>query len=709
MSKLVEELEKCSIVVAILGQPNVGKSTLFNRLTGEVARVGNFPGTTVELMIGRRVVDGATVCFVDLPGVYGLSTSSTEERIARNFIVEGRADVYLVLVDATLPERTMYLALQVLELVPNVVIALTKWDLAHKRGVHIHVDKLAARLGVPVVPISGITGEGVRELLEAIVDVARRRKRSEVLRIDYGVLETYVRELEELLKNVEIPKNVPLRWVAIRLLEGDEELVEMLRSRGREDLLAKIESVRMEIKKLFGRDPEELIINARFRYIEDLLKEVVVRVELPLAEQREPLIDRVLRRPLLGGLTSITILFLVFLTIFVINTGFPLNILLDVVGMHEAAEALERYSLSGVIESLFDALSSYVRGALEETNPVLASLLADGVIPGVGAVLSFFPLVLLVSVALSILEDTGLGPRMATALHGAFEKFGLSGRAVYPLLIAFGCNVPAVLASRTAIDDAERLEIALAVPFVPCQARLIVLLYFVTHLLRNNPVAQSITVLSVYLGGVVLYLASSKLFRWIIFKQREPPELVLEIPPIHRPSLRVVWWNSWDLAKHFLKKAGTIIFALSIATWFLLSYGPSGWVEDPSQSYAAELGRVLAPILEAMYGLNSEAAWRVGFALISGFVAKEGLVASMAQMSGIEENNVFEVLGLSLAQGLALMVVMMYYVPCLATLAAIYSETKSIKLTLFSILYLVAVSVALSLVVYAIAIVVGLT
>jgi len=689
----------CDILVAVAGQPNVGKSTLFNRITGEVARVGNFPGTTVEMTVGRRIHRGRSVCFIDLPGAYGLSASSLEERVTRRCILQRCADVYLVVVDATVPERTMYLAVQVLELVPNVVVALNKWDVSHKMGVHIHVDKLESRLGVPVIPVSGVTGEGVTQLLDTLLDVAtgRRGVRREPLRIDYGPLETYIAELENEVSKVRELSGYPSRWMALMLLEGDEELLRMLLDAGRRDVVERVESMRSEIAKVMGRDPEELIAEARYRYVEALLRDTVVKARLV---ERESVVDMVFRVPVLGSVISIALLFLVFLTAFVVNTGFPLNVLLRFLGFASWAEALERFSVSGLLSEGFTELANFVESHLACVNPLLADLLAKGVLGGLGAVLSFFPLILVVAVVMSMLEDSGLGPRMAVALHSLFARFGLSGRAVYPLLIAFGCNVPAVLASRTAIDDVERLEIAMSVAFVPCQARLVVLLYFVFQLLKN-PLAQSLTTVSIYVGGALLYLLSSKLFRTLLGR-REAPELLLEIPPLHRPSARVVLWNSWDIAKHFLKKAGVIIFALSVATWMLLNLGPGGLVENPAHSYAAYLGKTMAPLLQRVYGLSSDSAWKVAFALINGFIAKEGLVTSIAELSGVSEKSAFEALHLDVAQSVALLIVMMYYVPCVATIAAIYQETRSAKLTIFTILYLLGVSFAISVAVFSI-------
>ncbi len=289
---------------------------------------------------------------------------------------------------------------------------------------------------------------------------------------------------------------------------------------------------------------------------------------------------------------------------------------------------------------------------------------------------------------------------MAIAFHQFFARFGLSGKAVFPMIISLGCNVPGVLASRTATEEEERVEIILGVPFVPCQARLVILLAFVGAFFKS-PITQAAVILGVYVLGILVYLVTALLARRIIFKKREPPEFLIEIPPLHKPSGKVVWWITWDYSKHFLKKAGIIIFLLSIITWILLSYGPSGLVEEPVESYGAVLGHGLGPILQWLYGLNPDTAWRIGFALIHGFIAKEALIESITLLQGVDSpREALLSLGLSPSQALAILVYMMLYVPCLATIAAMYQELKSAKLTILSVIYMLVVATILSTIIY---------
>jgi len=687
----------CDLVVAVAGQPNVGKSTLFNVLTGERVRVSNWSGTTVEKKVGTREIRDRKVCFVDLPGIYGLSALTLDEKIARRYLLSGNANAVLVLIDSTAPERTIYLAVQVLELTPKVVIALTKSDLAHSQGIHIHVDKLEAKLGVPVVSVSAIKGTGLRELLDALIDVAEgRRGRRDVVRIKYDGIESYINELESDIATCKGLSSYPKRWLALRLLEGDEDIGKLVRAAGAEHIANKAMKYREEIKRIFNKLPEEVIASSRYEYTDSLLRDVIVRVRVTAGISY---LDKLFQIPIIGPVASAIIIFLVFITAFIINLGFPLNVIADLAGASHIAQAIETYSLSGLLTALFDYVAGLVRNALTPVSELFASLIADGVVGGVGAVLSFFPLIFTISAIMAVIEDSGLGPRIALALHNFFSKFGLSGKAAYPMFISMGCNVPGVMGSRVAVDEAERLQMVLSLPYILCQARLIVLLFAVSAFF-TSPLQQAGAVVLTYVVSIVVFFLSSLALRYVIFKIREPPELLIEIPPLHKPNIKVVWWLAWDSAKHFLKKAGIIIFALSVITWLLLSYGPNGPAANSSESYAAIAGAILAPALSVLYGLDHDTSWRIGFALINGFIAKEGLISAIAVMQGVSEETVFSTLNLTPVQGIAILLFLMLYVPCLATIAVIYQETKSFKWTVFSIISMVAVATVVSVTAY---------
>ena len=691
--------EQCDIVVAVAGNPNVGKSTLFNVLTGETARVGNWPGVTVERKEGVRVYKNKKFCFVDLPGTYGISATSLEEIVAREYIISGEPNVVLVLVDGTAPERTLYLPIQILELMPNVVIAVTKADMTHKMGIHIHIDKLEARLGVPVVEVSAIQGSGIRELLEAILAVTgKKRGREKPLRIDYGGLEPIISEVEKIIKKYNILKMYPARWVAIRLLEGDPRLEELIRKSGKADVLAKIKQISSSARQSIGRDLGEIIAVSRFNFVDNLVKEIVVRIAV---EEKTKLFEEIFQHEIAGVVFSSLFLVLFFSLVFTINSGFPLDVIFCWLGWKQLAELLASYSLLGLMDEIFSFINATIAQLLESYNvqPWLISLITDGIISGVGSVLSFLPLLIITFFLLSILEDSGLAARLAYSYNSLLSKFGLSGRAIYPIVISFGCNVPGILSSRTALEEEERQQLIFSVPFVPCQARLIVIIAFATAYFSSS-VMQALVMFMVYAVSLIVAILTSSLFRRFMFRKKEAPIFLLEIPPIHKPSLKVVWWLTWDYSKHFLRKAGLIILSLSIVTWFLLNHGPSGFTYNPKESYAAILGNFLAYFL-SLYGVPKESAWIIGFALIQGFIAKEGLIEAIALLEGGEANvkDALLALGLNPVQAFSLLILFTLYVPCIPTVAAIKQEIGKNSLTLLIILYMFAVAIALSLLV----------
>lgn len=685
----------CDYVVAVVGQPSVGKSTFFTRVTGEVVHVANWPGTTVEQKVGLAVFEGRTLCLVDLPGVYGLSPTSPEEKITKNYLLSSDWDAVLVLADSLALERSIYLPIQVGEMTDRLVVVLTKWDETHKRGVHVDVEKLSSRLGVPVIPVSSMTGEGVKRVLSTLVKVAEGSVKSRRIHIDYGMLESYLSELSAQVEKC-CGERLPGRWVALRLMEEDHEVMELIKDMP--EVVRKSEELREDFRRATGRTPEEIAILRRYDYASQLLKDVVVRVRV--RPSYAAVVDRMYLHPVLGPVASTLTIFSTFAVAFTLNTGFPLTMILRYAGATAAADFLERYSLSGLLELLFGGVGKFIRPLLEDVSRELASLLVDGILGGVGSVLSFLPLILLVSALTAVLEDSGLGPRMVSSLHSFFKHFGLSGRALYPLVIGFGCNVPAVTQSRIAVDELERVEIMSSAPFVLCQARLVVLLYFTRALFPGDTLIQSAAMTSLYIISIFLYLITAKVLRRL-HGVKEAPELIMEIPPIHRPSLRVVWWSSWSNTRHFLYKAGVIILTLSLLSWGMLSYGPSGYVESLEESYGAVIGSRVGWMLERLYGLPNSTSWMVGYALVYGFIAKEGLISSIAQMTGLSSEEALATLKLTTAQGVAVLTLMMFYVPCMATVTVIYQESRSARFTLAIVLYTLTVALAISLATYA--------
>lgn len=677
------------IVAAVIGQPNVGKSTLFNVLTRSKVHVANWPGVTVQKHVGKREYRGYLIEFVDLPGTYGFSSLTIEEKIARNYIFSGEPDVILVLVDSLNPERTFYLAIQAMEITNKVIIVLTKYDAAHSRGIHINRETLEHKLRVPVIRVSAITGEGIDELLDAIIDVAHgRRIRSDLLIADYGELNPFIDEIIRLLEKYRDKLEYPLRWTAIRLLEGDPDLEKYIVKNLGVDVFSEINEIRVEAEKILKKNLAEIISTYRFKYINSLLEKVVVKtkVEIP----RETRISRYLYNPLIGPLLSILILIGVFLVAFIINLGFPLSALFDIMGYSDMAEAIEEYSLSGLVEKLFTFLGDTIYGLLGDN--IYSRFIVDGILGGVGAVLVFAPLIFTVSLFIAMLEDSGLAPRIAVGVHNLLAKIGVSGHAVFPLMVSLGCNVPAIMSVRSIPDHRERFRLILSLPFIPCQARLVVMLALASAVTNFNG-----ALLIIY--GYIIAFSAFALINKIIYimdKRRGyivSPELLLEIPPLHKPIPRVVWWLTWNPTKHFLVKAGVIIFSASIFIWFITSYTASlTYTEDPGASIAAQISRLFTPLL-APIGLDMENAWILILALLMGFIAKEVVVSTLLIATGADRvREAVNYIGLNDPQITGLTVFSILYVPCLATLAVMLGELRSLKYTLLAIIIMMSIA-----------------
>ncbi|MEZ0345339.1 MAG: ferrous iron transport protein B [Infirmifilum sp.] len=692
------------IRVALAGPPNVGKSTLFNVLVGANRFVGNWPGKTVDKYEGFFEHMGYKIRVVDLPGTYSLNAYTEEEAIARDYIVTEKPDVVVVLVNAVSPETSFYLAIQVLELYNRVVVAVNKVDAAVKRGIHFNFEDLARRLGVPVVPISALKREGLHELIDTVIRVAEGKAQTRRLRLEYRGVDYYAKDIVEKMKSCPALQRYPSEWAALRLLEGDTELEGIATNNGCTDLLAFLEEVRKRVEEELGSPPSLICASVRYNFIDRIISESVTYSGVARREFTENL-DRVLLHPLLGPLATLLIIFSVLLLTLSVNTGFPIKQILDFTGNSELAQVFETYTLSSLLSSFFDALRS---AALEYLSGIgapgyIASLLSDGVIGGVGAVITFLPLVFIIFVAFGFLEDTGVMSRIAAVYHGIMSRIGVSGKALMPLLLGFGCNVPAIMGTKILDTDREKLVVSMVAPLVPCQARLVVLL-FLASALPVSSTAKIIAVTAVYAYSLFL-VAAVALAASRLLAPGEKPELILELPPYHRPSLKVIWWYAWDNTLHFLKKAGTIIFLFSLFVWLLLHVGPQGYTEDAVNSYARIIGDVFTP-LTSLIGVSS---WQVALALLTGFVAKETVASTlMVITSAASPQEAIQSLALTPAQVASLMVFTTLYTPCLATVGAFFTQFRSKKLTLILVAYEIGVAAISAAVVYHLLGVVGL-
>jgi len=688
---------KYDFIVAVSGSPNVGKSTLFNIITGERQHVGNWPGKTVERYEGLLIHHGYRIKIVDLPGTYSLGALSEEEVIARDFIVKEKPDVVIVIADALRLEHTLYLVVQLLELTGKVVVALNKMDAADKRGIHIHVDRLSRKLSVPVVPVSALHNIGINNLIDRVLDVAKGRVKPGKFKINYNGIEYYIGKVEEILRNNNSIPDYPPRWVAIRLLEGDKEFENKILERNGKKVLEKIYEIKNIAKRELGEDPETIIVTTRYNFIHGIIKDVIAygKVVIPSITLS---LDKILTHPILGLPIIVLLLFSTFFIIFSINTGFPLNIIFKDLGYENIAEAIEENSLSSILSKIFEFLSIVIRDVLNRINlpDYIISFICDGIIIGIGSVLSFFPLILITYIIFGIIEDSGLMARIAVASDTILRKIGLSGKAIMPLILGFGCNVPAVLGTRILEDDREKILAIMLAPIIPCQARLTVLLAIVAAIVKN-PLQQANILISLYIISLIILVVMGKALKILLFKKYRTPELLIELPPYHRPSFRVISWLSWDRGIHFIKKAGTTIFLLSIIIWFMLNFGLSGYGVELSNSYAAIISKSLIPIGSLM-GLDD---WRLILALLNGFVAKEAVIETLTLASGATNpTDAINIIGISYIQALVLMTVMMIYTPCMPTLITVFSESRKLKYMIIVLIYQLSLAFTIGIIVF---------
>lgn len=660
------------VVVALVGNPNVGKTCIFNNLTGLRQHVGNWPGVTVEKKEGRFVFDGRTVHVVDLPGIYGLGAYSEDERIARDYLLSGEADVVVNIVDASNLGRNLYLTLQLLEMGANVVVALNMMDEAEARGVKIHVQKLAQLLGVPVVPTVASKRRGMSELVAAIMQKAEGK--GEPRRIFYGKdVEQELAKLEALLsKYSSLALRFPPRWLAVKLLEGDEYVLEQVRELP--EIMAQYQEITARLEKVTGQDTESLIVEGRYAFLAGVLRESVTRRVAPEARfTLSDKIDRVVAHPIWGIPIFLAAVWVVFQFTFTLGS-----------------------SLVGYVEGFLEWLGNLLANQI--SNEVVRSLVVEGIIKGVGAVLVFVPPLFLLFLALSFLEDSGYMARAAYITDRLMRTLGLHGKSFIPLLIAFGCNVPAVMAARTLENRRDRVITILLTPLMSCTARLPVYVLFTGTFFAAQ---AGWVIFSLYLLGIVLAVLVGLLFRTFLFKGEHPP-FVMELPPYRLPTIKGLLIHMWERGYSFLRKAGTVICGVVVGVWFL-SHLP--WGAPIEETVAGRFGHLLAPVL-APCGFGT---WEAAVALLFGVLAKEAVIGALGVVYGVEEE------GLTVAiQGqftplsaYAFMVMVLLYIPCVATISTIRKEIGW-RWALFAVGYTLLLGWTVALLIYQIGKAIGL-
>ncbi len=666
------ELGEKTEVVALAGQPNVGKSTIFNLLTGLNQHVGNWPGKTVERKEGTFDHNGTTYQLVDLPGTYSLTANSAEELITREFIIRERPDVVVALVDAAILERSLYLVAELLPLPAPVVVALNMMDVAEQEGVHIEPQVLEAALGAPVVPMVATRNEGVEDLLTTIEEVARGEYPYDPtlprIREDH---QDVLQEVEQAIEGC-VPAPYPQDWVALKLLEGDQKITEMMNACLPGDRRERLHSLLRE-----HDDALVAVASGRYDWIGRMTRAALTRPRTGAISLTGRL-DRWATHPFWGLVIMAGILGLVFWLTYAV--GAPLQELLDTYVVGTLAW-LARVALNGMLP-----LSFLGQGA----QFWLTDLVVDGVIGGVGAMLTFLPILVIFFAVMGILEDVGYLARAAYVMDRFMHLMGLHGKSFLPLFLGFGCNVPAVLGSRVIESKRARLLTILLAPLVPCTARMTVIAFLAPAFFGS---AATFVSWGMILLALTVLAFSGVLINKAIFRG-ERAAFIMELPIYHVPNWRTIGLRVWQRSLSFVRKAGTLILGVSVVVW-ALSTLPAGEIET---SYLARLGYLLEPVGRLM-GLD----WRLTVALLTSFIAKENSIATLGVLFGAGE-------GAGLAQqlaatfpastALAFLTVQMLFVPCVATVAVIRQETDSWAWTLFDLGFLLVVSLAAGVAVY---------
>jgi ferrous iron transport protein B len=705
------------ITVALAGNPNAGKTTLFNRLTGSRQKVGNWGGVTVDKKEGRLSYKGYSIHLVDLPGTYSLTPYSIEEIIARNFILDEKPDVVINVVDASNLQRNLYLTAQLMELDTRLVLAFTMMDLARDTGLTIDTRRLSELFDTPIVQVVGTTGVGLEDLLDAAVAAARQPK-SGGRRVEIRHIKEIEREIEgiesELRKDDAFSSSHSTRWIALKLLEEDPAVRDLV-TRGTPaaaGALTAVARARETIESRFGDDPSGLIVDRRYGFVAGAVREAVKRKTMPRIDATRR-IDAVLVHRLLGFPILFFLIWLMFQLTFTLGE-YP----------------------TAVIEAGISWLGGFLRAALPAG--VVSSLLTDGIIPGVGGVLVFIPNIFILYLIISIFEDSGYMARAAFIMDKVMHTLGLHGKSFIPMIMGFGCNVPAIAATRTLESKQDRIITILINPLISCSARLPVYILLAGTFFPNH---AGNVIFSIYLLGIVLAFIIGRLFKETIFKTDSLP-FVMELPPYRLPTIRGTLIHMWEQGSQFLKKMTTVILLGSVVIWFLSNYPaaldrnhppttgksrieetaapharevipapvPDGTVTGPGArpgpaSYLERIGLSIGPVFTPL-GFP----WEAQVALLSGFVAKEIVVSTFGVLYGTADDSIgarMEHSGWTPASAYAFMVFVLLYTPCLATIAAIKRETSP-TIASFSVGYSLVLAWIVAFAAYRIGVALGL-
>ncbi|WP_296806948.1 ferrous iron transport protein B [uncultured Methanobrevibacter sp.] len=639
------------LIVGLAGNPNVGKTTVFNQLTGMRQHVGNWPGKTVEKAEGSFKHGDYEYNIVDLPGNYALSAHSMEEIVSRDFIVDDDSDVIINVVDAANLERNLYLTVQMMELGANLVMALNMNDFAKKKDHIIDIKLMSELLGFPVVEINAKTKDGIEELLTTVENASKNPIDSSAKLSYSDELKGHLSELQKIIEQDKALCDVPSIWIAIKLLEKDSIVIEKVQhSSLSSKIMREVDRIAKHLSDVYDEGAEEVIANARYAFIGGLMAEAVKKPDVE-KESLTDRIDKIVTNRLLAPFIFLGVMLIMFHLTFTIGAPFQ-----------------------EMIDTAFVALGEWVASLLGEG--MFTSLICDGIIGGVGGVLTFLPIIILMFLFLSILEDCGYLARAAFTLDKLMHKIvGLHGKAFIPMILGFGCGVPAIMATRTMENEGDRMLAMMLVPFMSCTARLPIYGIFIAAFFEEH---QALMLLAIYVLGIVVALIVAAILKRTMFKGISAP-FVMELPSYKIPSVKGVLLHTWDKVKGFLRKAGTIILACSIVLWILQNIYPWGGSE-PQMSLLGMIGSAIAPIF-APLGFGT---WQAAVAIIAGLAAKEVVVSTFGTLAGMEEDDEEGITNLvhdtfTPLSAFSFMAFTLLYTPCFAAIGAIKQETNSYK------------------------------
>lgn len=638
------------MIFALAGNQNCGKTTLFNQLTGANQHVGNFPGVTVDQKMGEiRSVKNCSV--VDLPGIYSIRPYTNEEIVTRDFILNEKPDGIINIVDATNIERNLYLTLQLLEMHIPMVLALNMMDEVRGNGGSIDYAKMSEELGIPVVPISAAKDEGIEDLIQAIVDVAKKKTLPKVMDFcEQGPVHRCIHAVSHQVEDHAVNIGMSPRFAATKIVENDTDVIEKLELS--ENELDMMEHSIAEMEKDCGLDRNAALADMRYTFIEKVCKKAVKKCQESKEHIRSVKIDNILTSKYL----AIPMFILIMCVIFVLT--------FNVIGA-----ALSDWLAMGI-----DAFTALCDEGLTVygINPVVHSLIIDGIFAGVGSVLSFLPIIVVLFFFLSILEDSGYMARVAFVMDKPLRKIGLSGRSFVPMLIGFGCTVPAVMATRTLSSERDRKMTIMLTPYMSCSAKIPIYSVFAAAFF---PGREALVMIALYGTGILVGIVSALILNHTAFRGNPIP-FVMELPNYRLPSVKSVCRLMWDKAKDFIERAFTIIFVATIVIWFLQTFDMRfNVVEESSDSLLAMVGQWIAPV----FGPLGFSDWRVSTALITGFTAKEAVVSTLSVLTGTATANLSSVLG-AMFPGISVasfLVFTLLYTPCVAAVAAVKREMGS--------------------------------